>query len=372
MILSVAVVLGFRSAIREKLFSFWGHIHITPYDPDPSAMLTEGPTPREPALVAKLRAVEGVTQVAPYALCPVIARAGTTLEGLQLKGVEEGYRHSPAIRFSGGKLSYADTAYSKDILLSETVAARLNLTPGSALQVYFLEPGQRLPRIRKLRVAGLYHTGMDEVDRAFALCDIRLVQRLAGWAPADITGYQLNLSDATGVEEAVALIDARYVSRPLITRSLPELYPQVFDWLRLQNANVWVLLGIMGVIAVINLSAALLILMVDRARAVGLLKALGQPAGSIRATFVWLAGGVGAVGIVLGNVLGLGLCFLQKATGLFTLPEATYYMREVPLQLDLWWIVLINVATLAAVLLCLLLPALYVRRLNPVRVLQFR
>jgi lipoprotein-releasing system permease protein len=323
-------------------------------------------------MMQRVQRSEGVTQVQPFVLRPGILRASDVLEGVQLKGVEKDFRYPASIRFSGVPIAYPDSSYSQDILLSESTAARLSIKAGDAVRLYFFEPGTPTPRIRKLHVAGLWRTGMEDVDRGFALCDLRLLQRLAGLDSSQISGYQIELADPDQSTAAADRIYREAVQPPLTTKAIPELYAGIFDWLRLQNINVRVLLSIMAAIALINLSAALLILLVDRTKAVGLFKALGQSGASISAVFVWLAGFVGTVGVVAGNVLGLGLCWAQQAFGIFTLPEATYYMRQVPVSIVWWHVALIDVATLLACFLCLWLPALYVRRIHPVRALGFR
>lgn len=372
MIVAVAVVTGFQGSIEEKLFGFWGHVHIASYSPDPSAIFSGEPVIRNRSLVQEVERIDGVTQVQPFVLRPGILRAGSALEGVQLKGVEESFRFPASIKFSGESLSYPDSGYAQEILLSESTAGRLSVKAGDAVRLYFFEPGSPTPRIRKLRIAGLWRTGMEDVDRGFALCDLRLLQRLAGFDSTQISGYQIELADPDRSTVAADRIYREAVQPPLTTRAIPELYAGIFDWLRLQNINVRVLLSIMAAIALINLSAALLILLVDRTRAVGLFKALGQSGQSISAVFVWLAGFVGAVGVLIGNILGLGLCLMQKAFGIFTLPEETYYMRQVPVDIVWWHIALIDLATLLACFLCLWLPALYVRRMHPVRALGFR
>jgi len=374
MIVAVAVVTGFQTSIQRQLFSFWGHVQISRPSADGSSLMAPDPTTVDPQLPARVRAAfPDVRQVEPYVLRPAIVRAGQGLEGLQLKGVGPTFRFGADLRFEGARIGHrSDTGYAQDILLSRTTAARLRLSVGDAVRVYFLEPGNPAPRIRKLRLAGTFHTGMDEVDRSFGLCDIRLLQRIAGWSREQVTGYQVDLADP---DKSVAAADAIYrkaLSAPLTTKALPEIYTGVFDWLRLQSMNVRVLLIIMALVAVINLCTALLILMMDRARAVGLLKALGQTSSSLHAVFVNLSLFVAGVGIVAGNVLGLGLCALQSATGLVKLPEETYYMRYAPVRVVPWHILAIDAATLLVCFVCLWLPALYLRRIRPVRVLTFR
>ncbi len=374
MLIATAIVTGFQSTIEEKIHLFWGHVLVTPYSANPAELMSDISVFRDFNTESQMAHAAGNATLTPYALKPAILRTANALEGIQLKGIPAGYRLPAGTERSGGNLDFADTAYSKDILLSRTTAARLELKTGDDVQLYFLNEGSSLPRIRKLRVAGIYHTGLDEVDRNFALCDIRLVQRLAGWAPSEITGYQIDLP-AKRVGEADGLAQHFYddvLPATLRAYTLPERYPQLFDWLRLQATNVRVLLGIMALIAIINLAAALLILMVDRARTVGLLQALGMSRGSLMQLFIALASGIGLLGCILGTGTALLLCGIQKATGFMKLPEETYYMHTVPVELLGWHLLAINVATLVLCFVCMSLPALYLRRLSPTKVLQFK
>lgn len=372
MVLAAAFVTGFQSAIREKLFSFWGHVQVSLYAANSNDLLAPEPVVYDPSLVAAASKLKGVQQVAPYALRPVIVRAKGQMEGLQMKGINPSFRFSKGIEWQGRAVHFDDTDYSKEVILSQTTANRLNLKPGDDLQLYFLKPGALVPRIRKVTLVGIYHTGLEEVDKTFGICDMRLLQHLSGWEKNQITGYQIDLNDPERLNAVADVLHNQVVAPPLYTYTLPERYPQVFDWLQLQNTNVQVLLTIMAIIAIINLSAALLILMVDRARIVGLLKALGMTATALSTIFISLAGLIGVVGILVGNIIGLGVCLLQQVFGFLQLSEETYYVRTVPVRIIWWHIALIDVATLLVCLVCMWLPALYIRRIQPARVLQFK
>lgn len=372
MIVAVAVITGFQGAIREKLFSFWGEVHIAPHNPNPSNLITPEPMNLDKGLEARVQRLPHVQQVAPYVVRPAIIKAGGEMEGIQLKGVDRAFAFRSSIRFSGRRISYPDTGYSREIILSEATAARLKLKAGSEVYLYFLEPGADLPRIRKVTVAGLYHTGMEDIDRSFGICDIRLLQRINGWSAGQVNAYQVDLSDEAYALPVADKIFKKYLEAPLATTTIREIYPNVFDWLSLQNVNVWLLLTIMAVIAIINLASALLILMVDRARTVGLLQALGLPASALQSVFVQLAALTGLIGVLAGTLLAVGLCLLQQRMGFMTLPEDTYYMRQVPVKLVWWKIVAVDAATIVICLLCMWLPALYIRRIQPARVLRFK
>jgi len=372
MVLAVAFITGFKYEVREKLFSFWGHVHINEYNPNPSNLVSPEPIRIDEALLKNVAALPHVKQVIPYALRPAILHAHGMMEGIKLKGVNADYDFIRKIHLKGNKINFSDTAYSKRILLSQTTANRLSLKPGDELQLYFLEPGSSVPRIRKVKLAGIYHTGMDEVDREFGLCDLRLLQRINNWSPSDINGYQIDLDHAKFSDTIANKVFDDYLEAPLTTNTMATIYPNIFDWLQLQDINAQIVLVIMAIVAIINLAVALLILIVEKARMVGLLKALGMLPSTMQQIFLYHAGLIAFAGILSGNILGLGLCFLQKQTGFIKLSEATYYVSQVPVRINWWYILLIDAATLLLCLLCMWLPSLYIRRIQPARVLQFK
>lgn len=372
MILSVAIISGFKYAIREKLFSFWGHIHVAPYNANPSSMMSSGAVKTDTELIRHIQAMPHVVQVAPYALSPGIIQAKGHMEGIKLKGIEETYRFAPGIGFTGQRISYADTAYSHQLQLSQTTADRLDVHAGDSVFIYFLEPGAKFPRVRKMQVAGIYHTGLEEVDHYFAICDLRLLQRINGWPADGINGYQVDIDNDQLADTLAEDIRVRYVEPPLTTYPINSIFPNIFDWLRLQDVNARIILSIMAVVVVINLAVALVILIVEQAKMVGLLKALGMSQGSMQQVFLYHTGIIAGVGILAGNVLSLGLCWLQQRYGFMTLSESTYYMKEVPVRINWWQVATVDICTLVLCVLCMWLPSLYIRRIMPARVLQFK
>jgi lipoprotein-releasing system permease protein len=369
MILSLAFIGGFKHVIREKLFSFWGEVLIVPFDANSNDITSGLPVRLDRQLVAQVGGMAGVDHVYPFALRPGIIQSAGEMEGVRLKGITAGQVFPPGLSFSGSPIHFNDTGYAQQIILSHRTAARLNIKAGDAVKLYFINTG--VPRIRKLTVAGTYHSGMEEIDRQFALCDIRLVQHLSGWAPDEISGYQVELADNRLADSMAFRIYDRYVTPPMSTYSIPEVYEGVFSWLGTQDTNGRILLIIVGIVAMINLASAMLILMVDRAVMIGLLKALGMAPRGLWALFLSIAGLIGAAGILLGNVLGLGLCIVQQQTGFIRLPEETYNMDTVPVRILWWQIALLDAGALLLCVACAALPLLYIRRVQPARVLQF-
>lgn len=372
MVIALAFISGFKYEIREKLFSFWGHVHITEFNPNASNLIASVPIRLDNALIARIKHVPHVKSVTPYAVRPAILQANKTMEGIKLKGVNASYRFPAKIDLKGEGIHFADTAYAKQIILSQATADRLKVSTGDNLYLYFLDPGSTAPRIRKVTVAGLFHTGMDEVDREFGLCDIRLLQRINNWDADAINGYQVDLDDAQYSDTTAAIIFNNYIDAPLTTSTMHDIYPNVFDWLELQNVNAQIVLAIMAIVAIINLAVALLILIVEQARMVGLLKALGMRHSSQRSIFLYYSSLIAFAGMLLGNIIGLGVCYLQQRTGFLKLSEATYYMSQVPVRINWWYVLLVDLVTIVLCVLCMWLPSLYIRRIQPARVLQFK
>ncbi len=372
MIMALAIVTGFKYEIREKLFSFWGHVHVEPRTMNANTVIAPEPIERDYGLEKAVTSVPHVVSIDAFAARPAIVNVNHMMEGLQLKGVDKTYKLPESIDVNGHAINYSDTAYAKEIMLSAGVADKLNVKPGDMLELYFIEPGSVLPRIRKVKLAGTYHTGMEEIDKSYALCDLRLLQRVNGWDANKINGYQMQLDDDAMADTVANTVFYSYVQPPLTTYTMEDIFPNLFDWLHLQDVNTRVIIGIMAIVAIINLAAALLILIVEQVRMVGILKAQGMPNGQIQRIFLYHAAIISGMGIVLGNLLAFGICWLQLKTGFLKLTEANYALKYVPVKLYWWQPVLINGATIILCILCMWLPSLYIRRIHPARVLQFK
>jgi lipoprotein-releasing system permease protein len=371
MIAAMAIVTGFQYAVSEKMFGFMGHVQVRNYnETGSSGGAFADPVYADPALMQQLRSIPQVAAVSPFANRPVIVQANNLLEGLMLKGVDKNYRFQRGITMLGNAIDYTDTSYSKDILLSKTTADRLNVAVGDTVQINFID--ESIPRIRRVRVAGFYHSGMEDMDKFYAVCDLRLLQRLNNWTADSINGYQLDLADANDADSVAALIHFNLISAPLAVYTTAGTYTFIFDWLKLQDVNSLLLIVIMAIVAVINMGAALLIIIVDRAVMIGLLKALGMSFETTRNIFLSIAAIVGGAGILLGNLLAFGICYLQLRYGFLKLPENSYYMRYVPIRIVWWKVVVVDITTLCLCIFCMWLPTLYIRRVQPAKVLQFK
>lgn len=356
------------------MFVFWGHIQIAPYNPNPASIITPVPIPFDADLVHKIRSEAGVIQVYPFAVKPVIINANGLMEGIKLKGVDQTYnwQSNAAITFSRNPLSFTDTGYTQQIVISQSTLEKINLKIGDTLVAYFVDPEQEFPRVRKLQVSGTYHTGMEEIDQNFALCDIRLLRRISNWGANDINGYQVTVQDYKKADAIANNIYRQYLDPPMNRTTMQELYPNIFNWLGLMNTNAYIILIIMAIVAVINMATALLIFIMERTNMIGTLKALGMSSGPMQQIFLYHAMSVALKGILLGSLLGIGICLLQHYTHFISMDESSYYMSYAPVKLVGWHVLLIDTAALAFFILVMLLPSLMVRSINIVKALRFK
>lgn len=374
MIIAVAVVFGFKQTIRDKMFVFWGHIQIAPFNPNPSTIITPAPFAYDARLVRQIASEPGVTGIHPFAVKAAILTTGQTMEGIKLKGVDADYdwKSDNAITFSGQRPDFADSSYGKQIVLSQTTLDKLNLKTGDTVVANFIDPGQDVRRARKLRISGVFHTGMEEIDQNFAFCDIRLLRRISNWQEGDINGYQVSIADYRQADTLADRIYFKYLNPPITRTTMQELYPNIFNWLDLMNTNAYIILVIMAVVAVINMSTALLVFIMERTNMIGTLKALGMPLARMQQVFLYHAAAVALRGIFSGTVLGVGFCLLQQYTHFIKMDESAYYMQYAPVELVGWHVLLIDAGTLVFCVLVMLLPALMIRRISVVRALRFK
>jgi lipoprotein-releasing system permease protein len=369
MILSVCVIGGFKSVIREKIFSFWGHVLVVPFNDNPSSIISSKPIEYNDSVMNLIRQDPQVASVSRFVVRPAIVQSDGQMEGLRLKGVASDYHFPASLQLTGGRIRFTDSNYAQQVILSRTTANKLLLNIGDDVLFYFLESGSISPRIRKLKVAGLYHTGMEDVDQYLAICDIRLLQHINNWAPNEINGYQVEAKDDAFTN---AIADSVFNHTDLTSQTIEDSFPAIVDWLNVQNLSVSILLVIMSIVATISMGAALLILIVERASITGLLKALGLNNGDTQKIFLYIALLTGLLGVLFGNVIAISICLAQQKFGFLQMNEATYFMNKVPMQLNLWYVLLIDVITIVITVLCMWLPTIYVRKIQPAKVLQFK
>ncbi len=373
MIIAMAFTNGFQYAISQKIFSFFGHIRVQHFEPNKVSFAEEMPITENDTIVNILRKHTDIKTVQPYATKNAILKTAETIEGVLFKGVEKDYDFNNLKNFlvSGRWINFPDSGYSNEINLSQYTAGQLKLKTNDQVLIYFIQSDGSAPRARKLTVAGTYKTGIEEYDKLIALGDIRLVQRLNNWGNHMIGGYEIFLKDYKKMD---TVNEAIFYDLPEMwdSRTIRQINPNIFDWLNLQNQTIVIVLLIMTVVAVLNLITCLIILVLERTRMIGVLKALGAPDSLVQKVFLYQATLIAIAGIIFGNLVGLGFCWLQQKYGFITLPEDMYYVSKAEARIIWWQVILVNCGTFIVCFLVLIIPTFIVRKIQPVKAIQFR
>jgi lipoprotein-releasing system permease protein len=373
MIITLAFVNGFQRTVSGKVFSFWGHIRVQQYEPNKSLVAEETPIDRNDTVEHILRQQPGVYRVQSFATKSAVLEKDKEIEGVLLKGIDKNYDSTQLKQYvpEGRWPRFDDSVYSKEIMVSAQLASQLNIHLQDTVTVYFIATLDGSRTYRKLSVCGIYKTGIEEYDKLFIVGDLRLVQRVNNWEPKQIGGYEVILNDYRLVDSISTTISERLPFQ-WMSRSIREVYPNIFDWLNIQDVNRNVIFIIMAVVAIINLVTCLLILILERTRMVGILKALGATDGMIQRIFLYQATVITIYGIGIGFITGVGLCLLQQATGFIRLDEASYYVSTAPVQLIWWQVIVVCVSTAIVCYLALILPSWLVKKIQPIKAIQFR
>jgi lipoprotein-releasing system permease protein len=369
MVIAICMVSGFTKEIRDKVFGFWGHIQVRQFQNNDS--YEEKPITINAKLEKEIYSVAGVSNVASFVTKAGIIRTKEALEGIVIKGVNHQYDWSFLQQYlKDGQVPAWTAEPSRDILVSKITAQRIQVKVDDPLIVYFLPTDGSRPIGRKFRVSGIYHTGLEEYDRKFALTDQRILQELNNWDSLTVSGYEVKLNNLEKLEDANREIYEK-LDASMDAQTIRELQPNIFDWLELQVMTETFALILMLLVAVMNMITALLILILDRTRMIGVLKALGAENSLIRRIFLWNAVVILVAGLMLGNLIGLGICWLQKTTGFIQLDEAAYYFTEAPIHFDWLSILGVNALTIAITLLVLLFPAKIISGISPVKAIRY-
>lgn len=373
MILTLAFVNGFQQKVSEKVFSFWGHIRVQQYEPNKSLVAEETPIEQKDSVENLLRKEPGVRKVQRFATKSAVLEKNKEIEGVLLKGVDPDYdsSHLKPYLTSGRWIHFTDSLYSKEILVSEPLSRSLKIHLQDTITVYFISTLDGARTYRKLKVVGFYQTGIEEYDKLFVIGDLNLIRRVNDWKADQIGGYEIFLNDYHQIDS----INNRLSDKlPIqwMSRSIRDVYPNIFDWLNIQDVNRNVIFIVMSMVAIINLITCLLILILERTRMVGILKALGTSDQLIRKIFLYYATVITFAGIGIGFVVGIGICLFQQYTGFIKLDEASYYVSVAPIQIIWWQVFTVCGVTALVCYFSLILPTWLVKKIQPVKAIQFR
>ena len=376
MILAISIVTGFQNEIKNKLIGFGSHIIITNYDDNASD--EPQPISKNQPFLNELKKNKEIDHVQSYATKSGIAKTKTVNEGVLLKGVSNDYnwKFINENLKSGKVITLSDTGLSRDIVISQYLADKLELKLKDKLVVYFLTKKedslstQYEQRVKTFYVSGIYETGYEDIDKKLVLVDIRQIQKINFWDDDLIGGFEIAIKDYKKID-VVGEEVSDIIGQGLSVQTVKDLNSSVFSWLDWMDVNVQIILILMVIVAGINMMSALLILILERTTMIGLLKALGARNGSIQKVFLYNSAFIIGKGLIWGNVIGLGIALFQQHSGFFKLDAKVYYLTQIPIDINLVSVLLLNIGTLLCCLLMLVIPSFFVSRITPVKAIRF-
>ena len=371
MMIAIATGIGLQQKIRDKAVAFNGHVTISSFDSNASSE-SQIPISINQEFYPKFNQVEGISHIQGVATKFGIIRTETDFEGIVLKGVGVDYDWSYIEEFLiEGKLPKYSETINNDVLISKYLANRLTFNVGDSFHMYFVKDDENKPPfIRKFKIVGIYNSGFQELDEKYFIGDIKHVQRLNKWKKDEIGNFEVFIEDYNDLEAKGIEI---YQNTPSTfnTQTVSQKYATIFEWIGIFDKNIYGIISIMIIVAGINMITALLVLILERTQMIGILKALGSNNLSIRKVFLYNASYLIVLGLFWGNLIGLGLLFIQKQFKLFPLDPSVYYVTEVPIYINLTYIIALNLGTFLLCLIMLLVPSYIITKITPVKAIRF-
>ncbi len=373
MILASSFVNGFQQVVADKIFSFWGHIRIEHYEPIRSTNAEAALIQRNDSVKQFLQSDPRIQSVSSFVTHSAVLSANSSIEGIVIKGVSNDYPVENIQQYirKGTVPNWQDSSSNNQILLSAYTANQLKLSVGNELLVYFISKNTDLPKVRKMRIAGIFNTGIDIYDQSYAIGNLDYLNNVNQLSQDEINGYEITLKKSSTLDEtANTIFPVLPVGWNAIT--LKELSPEIFDWLALQDTNKFVFMGLMLAVALINMISCLIILLLERSNMIAILKSFGTSDRTIRNIFLLYGTWIGGVGIIAGSIVGIGLCLIQQHWPFIQLNEEVYYVSTAPVLIDWTQIMAIIIGTVAVTMLTLLIPAAIGKKINISKTLQFK
>lgn len=374
MLIAVAVVIGFKSEVRNKVIGFGSHIQISNFDAVRS--YETHPVVVNDSMMAALSADPRVKHVQRYSTKPGIIKTGDAFQGMVLKGVgpefDADFFRSHLVE--GEIPVFSDSVSTNQVVVSKAIADKLKLKLGDKIYTYYIQGDVRA---RRLTVKGIYRTNFSEYDNLFLLTDLYTVNRLNNWKEGQVSGAELQVHDYDRLEETTYRIAVDTDNKKdalggtYYVQNIVQMNPQIFAWLDLLDLNVWVILILMIGVAGFTMISGLLIIIIERTQMIGILKALGANNLTIRKVFLWFSVFLIGKGMLWGNAIGIAFCLLQSRFNIFKLNPETYYVDTVPVSVNIWIFLLINIGTLLASVLMLLGPSYLITKINPASSMRY-
>jgi lipoprotein-releasing system permease protein len=374
MIVTLAVVTGFKKEIRNKVVGFGSHIQIINFDSNNS--FESVPISNKQDFLPVLKKTPGIRHIQVFATKPGIIKSETEIQGVFVKGVGADFDWSffEENMVEGKKFIVSDTVKTNNVVISSKLASMLRLKLDDEFAIFFIDDR---PRMRRFHICGLFETSLEEFDKQFILADIAHVQKLYGWRDDQISGFEILIEDYNHIQDITEVVRgmAGYHflddGSRLRVINIMEKYPQIFSWLSLLDMNVIVILILMIAIAVINMISGLIILILDRTNTIGLLKAIGAGNKVIKNIFLYQSFFLIIKGLLIGNIIATVICILQDKFQLIKLNQSSYFIDYVPINLTPAIYIFTNLASFVFILLAMLLPTLLIIRIDPVKTLRY-
>ena len=367
MTLSLTIVEGFQEQIRDKISGFGAHITIQKFQN--RGQYDSNPISLNRGFIDSLSGIDNIRHIQSFAYKGAVLKTDEENQAVLLKGVGSDYNWEFFNSYlKDGRLPrIEDSSRSNEVMISENLAKKLKLSLNDEVLLYFV---QQPPRFRKFTITGLYNTGLGEMDDKVMVGDIKHLQKLNNWDDRQVGGLEVMLNDFERMEESMAKINEQ-IDYDLAATSITESRVDIFNWLELQDVNVVIIIGLLILVCGIDIISALLILILEKTRTIGVLKALGSRDASIRKIFIYHAAYLVISGLIIGNLMGLGIAYLQLEVGFMKLPQEAYFIDRVPIVFSWWKLALLNLGTLAISILMLIFPSSIIAGIEPVRSIRF-
>ena len=375
MIITVSVVLGFKHTIRDKVVGFGSHIQVM--NLLSVASVDSYPICIDDSTMQAMDSIEGISHVQRYSMARGILKTDEDFLGVAFKGVGPEYKMDYLRQhLVEGKIPvFSDSSSTNRIVISRLMANKLKLKAGDRIYTYFIDAGD--VRTRRFTIEGIYETNMTRFDELICYTDLYTACKLNGWFEGQCSGAELLVDDFDHLDDTyMRVIDKvnrtqdRYHST-FSSQTIYDAYPQIFNWLELLDINVWIILGLMICLAGITMISGLLIIILERTSMIGILKALGTRNRTVRSTFLWFSAFIISRGLLIGDVLGIGVVLLQQYTGIVTLDPQTYYVSEAPMELNIPLVVILNLATLFISISVLIIPSFFISHIQPAKSMRY-
>ncbi len=367
MLISLSVLEGFQSEVTNKVVSFGSHIQIAPYQSVDDK--TKSPLELTDKFIKSVSTNKEVSEIHPIVYDFALVKTNTDFLGINLKGVAKTYNwENIEDKITQGVGVNSDSS----ILISEQIAGKLNLQLGDKIRVYFPSVKNERVNVRPFYVCGLYNSSMSEFDESMTFVSINKLQKVKSWSEKEVSLIEIHLFDFSDVERVTKYlsisVDNHYSKN---VKSIHQLYPQIFDWLKLQDVNVMVIILLMLLVAGVNIISSLLILILEKTSFIGILKSMGVSNWSVRKIFLYNAMYLVSKGLLWGNFIAFMLLFVQYQFEIISLDESTYYMSTIPISFNLTSIFLLNIGTLITCLLMMILPTIVITKISVVKAIRF-